>query len=155
MSFNAIPIPQVSEIHLTYKSKVKASDRPKITNSFDSYEIFKAHWSDQIGFIEEFYMLLLDRSHRVMGRYLVSQGGLAGTVVDAKVIFAAALKCRASCILLAHNHPSGNLRPSQADLNITKKLVQVGKLLDLPVLDHLILSPDGGYTSFADEGMMH
>lgn len=144
---------QVTEIRLIYQNKVKAANRPQVKSSLDGYKIFNAKWSDQIGFIEEFYILLLDRSNRAMGHYLVSQGGMAGTVVDAKVVFAAALKGRASCIVLAHNHPSGNLKPSQADLDLTKKLRQVGNLLDLPVLDHLILSPEGGYYSFADEGI--
>jgi DNA repair protein RadC len=84
----------------------------------------------------------------------VSQGGLAGTVVDPKVVFAAALKARASSLILAHNHPSGNLKPSQADTDLTNKIKQGGELLDIAILDHLILSPEGGYFSFADEGLM-
>lgn len=144
----------VTEIRLTYQSKVKAADRPQITGSQDAYEILAANWSDQIGFIEEFYILLLDRSNRVMGRYLVSQGGLAGTVVDAKVIFAAALKARCSSLILSHNHPSANVRPSQADIDLTRKLQKGGEVLDILVVDHLILSPEGGYYSFADEGLI-
>ena len=144
----------VTEIRLIYQSKVKAADRPQVTGSRDAYEILAANWSDQIGFIEEFYILLLDRSNRVMGRYLVSQGGLAGTVVDAKVIFAAALKARCCSLILAHNHPSANLRPSQTDIDLTRKLQQAGEVLDTLVIDHLILSPEGGYYSFADEGLI-
>lgn len=145
---------QVAEIKLTYQTKVKAADRPKVTSSYDAYEILRANWSDQIGLFEEFYILLLDRGNRVMAHYKASQGGLAGTVVDAKIIFAAALKCRASSIILAHNHPSCRLVPSEADKQITKKLRSGGEVLDLPVLDHLILSPEGGYYSFADEGIL-
>ncbi|MEM8526030.1 MAG: JAB domain-containing protein [Bacteroidota bacterium] len=145
---------QVTEIRLTYQSKVKAADRPQIKSSNHAYEVLRANWSDQIGFIEEFYILLLDRSNRAMGHYLVSQGGLAGTVVDPKVVFAAALKCRATAIILAHNHPSAQLRPSNADKEITTKLRKIGDLLDLPVLDHLIISPEGGYFSFADECLL-
>ena len=103
---------------------------------------------------EEFYILLLDRSSRVMGRYLVSQGSVAGTVVDPKDVFCAALKTRCSGLILAHNHPSGNLKPSSSDLDLTKKLIQGGDLLDIQILDHLILAPDGGYYSFADEGLL-
>jgi len=81
----------------------------------------------------------------------VSRGGTSGTVVDAKIIFAAAIKARADGIILAHNHPSGNLQPSQADLDLTRKLRQAGEVLDISILDHLILAPDSGYYSFADE----
>ena len=149
----AIPT-EVTELQMIYNNRVMAKDRPQIRSSYDAYKVFQANWSEQIGFIEEFYILLLDRSNRVMGKYKVSQGGLAGTVVDAKVIFAAALKARASALVLAHNHPSGNLKPSQADLDLTKKLRDGGKLLDTPILDHLILSPEGGYYSFADEALL-
>lgn len=145
---------EVTEIKLIYQNKVKATDRPQVTGSQDVYQILLANWSEQIGFIEEFYILLLDRSNRVMGHYKVSQGGLAGTVVDPKVVFAAALKARASSLILTHNHPSGNLKPSQADTDLTNKIKQGGELLDIAILDHLILSPEGGYFSFADEGLM-
>ena len=144
----------VTEVHMIYQNKVKAAERPQITCSLDAYQILHANWSDQIGLLEEFYILLLDRANRVMGRYLVSQGGMAGTVVDAKIIFACALKCRTSSIILAHNHPSSSLYPSQQDKDLTRKLLKGGELLDILVLDHLILSPEGGYYSFADEGLL-
>ncbi|PHN00919.1 JAB domain-containing protein [Flavilitoribacter nigricans] len=146
---------QVTEVKMVYYNKVKAADRPQVKSSFDAYEILAANWDEgTINLYEEFFILLLDRASRVMGRYPVSQGGVAGTVVDAKIIFAAALKCRASSLILAHNHPSGQLRASQADIALTNKLVKAGELLDILVLDHLILSPEGGYLSFADEGMI-
>lgn len=146
---------EVTEVKMVYFNKVRAADRPQIRSSFDAYEVLAANWDEgTINLFEEFYILLLDRSNRVMGRYLVSQGGIAGTVVDAKIVFAAALKGRASSIILAHNHPSGNLRASQADIDLTKKLIKGGEVLDICVLDHLILSPEGGYYSFADEGIM-
>ena len=143
----------VSEIELTYKSKVKASDRPQVICSRQSYDILLHHWSDQLEWVEEFNLLLLNRANRVLAFYNVSKGGVAGTVVDAKVVFAAALKLRASGIILAHNHPSGNLQPSIQDLALTKKLVAGAKLLDLAVLDHLIITPYS-YFSFADEGRL-
>ena len=149
----AIPF-EVSEVTLNYRSKVKAENRPQITCSRDAYQVLMANWSDYIGMFEEFYILLLDRSSRVMGRYLVSQGSVAGTVVDPKDVFTAALKTRCSGIILAHNHPSGQLRPSQADITLTNKIKKGGELLDISILDHLILSPDGGYYSFMDEGIM-
>ena len=145
---------EVTEVKLVYQNKVKAKDCPQIKGSLDAYQILLANWSDQIGFIEEFYILLLNRANRVIGHYLVSQGGMAGTVVDAKTIFTAALKARAAAIILAHNHPSCRVQPSQSDLALTKKIQEGGELLDISVLDHLILSPDGGYYSFIDEGQM-
>ena len=145
---------EVTEIKMVYQNRIKATERPQIRSSNDAYFLLAENWSEQIGLIEEFYILLLDRSNRVMGRHLVSMGGVAGTVVDAKIVFACALKCRASSIILAHNHPSGNLKPSHADINLTQKLKQGGELLDIAILDHLILSPDGGYVSFADEGLL-
>ena len=142
---------RVSEVELTYKSKVKASDRPQITSSRTSYDILLNNWSDQIEFIEEFNILLLNAANRVLGFYNVSKGGHTGTVVDARVVFSAALKMKASYLVLSHNHPSGSLRPSLADIELTKKLVEGGKLLNIKVLDHLIITPYG-YYSFADEG---
>ena len=145
---------EVSEVSLNYRSEVKAKDRPRVTCSLDASQILLSNWSDYMEMFEEFYILLLDRSSRVMGRYLVSQGSVAGTVVDPKDVFCAALKTRCSGLILAHNHPSGNLKPSSSDLDLTKKLIQGGDLLDIQILDHLILAPDGGYYSFADEGLL-
>jgi len=141
----------VSEVELTYKSKVNPLDRPQITHSRQSYDILLHNWSDQLEWVEEFNILLLNRANRVLGFYNVSKGGQTGTVVDAKVVFAAALKCKANYLILAHNHPSGNIQPSVQDIALTKKLVAGGKLLDIPVLDHLIITPYS-YFSFADEG---
>jgi len=141
----------VSEIELRYRTNVKASDRPQIRSSQDAYQVLAAYWGDLIEMQEEFNLLLLNRANRVLGIYNVSKGGVAGTVVDAKIVFAAALKANASSIILAHNHPSGNRQPSQADIDLTKKLKQAGQVLDIQVLDHLILMPDDRYFSFADD----
>jgi len=146
-------LPQVSEIKLTYKTRVKSADRPQIRNSQDAFDILWGYWNeDEIELLENFNILLLDRANRVLGFAHISKGGVSGTVVDAKIIFATALKARASAIILAHNHPSSNLRPSQADIELTTKLKAAGKVLDISVLDHLILTPDEKYYSFADEG---
>ncbi len=145
---------KVAEIQLSYKNKCKAKDRPQIRSSRDAYWILESNWSDQMALIEEFNILLLDRSNRVMAMCPISKGGVSGTVVDLKIVFASAIKGRASSIILAHNHPSGNLQPSQADIELTKKFEQAGKILDISVLDHLILSPDGVYYSFADDMKM-
>lgn len=141
---------KVSEIHLTYKSKVKAKDRPQIMSARDAYWVLESNWSDQIGLVEEFNILLLDRANRVMGFCPISKGGVSGTVVDLKIVFAAALKARASSIILAHNHPSGNTSPSQQDIDLTKRFEKAGKILDIQVVDHLILSPEGGYYAFSE-----
>ncbi|WP_026896806.1 JAB domain-containing protein [Daejeonella oryzae] len=147
-------IMQVAEVQLIYKSKVKASLRPKITKSQDAFEVLKSTWNyETIEFVEEFKMLLLNRANRVLGIIDISLGGTAGTIADPKVIFAAAIKSNACGIILAHNHPSGNLNPSQADIDLTKKLKAGGQLLDIGVLDHIILTSEGFY-SFTDEGLM-
>ncbi|MFK7980143.1 MAG: RadC family protein [Saprospiraceae bacterium] len=142
---------QVAEIELTYKSKVKASDRPQIVSSKNAFDILLFNWSDQIEVVEEFNILLLNQANRVIGFFNVSKGGKASTVVDAKVVFAAALKGNAVSLICAHNHPSYNLTPSLQDIALTKKLVEGAKLLDLRIFDHLIITPVD-YYSFADEG---
>ena len=143
----------LAEIQVTYKAKVKYSEMCKIVSSKDAEEIFRNIWSDAMQLREEFYMLLLNRANKVLGYYRVSEGGTAGTVVDPKLVFSVALKCHASSIVLAHNHPSGNTQPSEADLKLTKNLIAGGKVLEISVLDHLILTSENFY-SFADEGMM-
>ena len=144
---------KVSEVKLTYKSRVKPSDRPQIISSNSAYDVLMEHWSDQIEFVEEFNILLLNQANRVLAFYNVSKGGRTGTVVDAKIVFTAALKLNAVGIILSHSHPSGNLRPSLADINLTKKLFAGAKLLDMTILDHLIVTPTD-YYSFADEGQL-
>lgn len=141
----------VSEVELSYKSKVNPSDRPQIISSHTAYDVLLSNWSDHIELVEECNILLLNRANRVLAFFNVSKGGHTGTVVDAKVVFTAALKLKSTSIIISHNHPSGRLVPSKADLELTKKLVAGGKLLDISVLDHLIVTPYG-YYSFADEG---
>jgi len=123
----------------------------KITSSKDAFEILLPHLSDLNH--EEFFALLLNRSNRFIEVVKISQGGVAGTVADTKIIFKAAIDRLASSVILAHNHPSGNRNPSQADLKLTKGLVEAGKLLEVSVLDHLIIA-DKSYFSLADEGLM-
>lgn len=143
----------VSEVQLIYKNKVKASDRIKITCSRDANQVFVDSWNpDTIGFLEEFKILLMNRSNAVLGILEISKGGISGTVSDVRVIFAAAIKGNASGIICAHNHPSGNLNPSESDTRLTQKLKEAGSLLDIQLLDHLILSTEGDYYSFTDNG---
>tara|TARA_B100000809_G_scaffold216313_1_gene221949 strand:+ start:221 stop:904 length:684 start_codon:yes stop_codon:yes gene_type:complete len=101
---------------------------------------------------EEFWVLLLNRANKVIKKTRISHGGFSGTVADPKIIFKKALENNASGIILAHNHPSGNTKPSQADVQLTNKLIKVGKNLDLPILDHLIFG-DNEFYSFRDEGL--
>ena len=147
-------LPQIAEVTIAYHPKVKASERPQISCSKDAENILRTTWSDDMELLEEFVVLLLNKANRVMGLFRVSRGGTCGTVADVKIIFAAAIKAMASGVILAHNHPSGNLQPSQADIDLTRKCRDGGKLLEIAVLDHLILSPEGSYYSFADEMML-
>ncbi|MBC8053825.1 MAG: JAB domain-containing protein [Sphingobacteriaceae bacterium] len=151
---NQISLFQVAEINISYRPKFKASERPKVSSSKDLYNVLYNSWDLEILELQEqFKIILLNRANRILGIYEVSSGGLAGTVADPKLIFSAALKGCASSIILSHNHPSGNLTPSQADLNLTKKIKNGGELLDIAVLDHLIITADS-YYSFADEGLL-
>ena len=125
--------------------------RIKITSSQDAYDAIKPELWDQPH--EEFWLLMLNRANQIIRKERSSAGGVAGTVTDPKIIFKAALQHLASSLILIHNHPSGNLKPSEADLKITKKLKEAGSMLDIPVLDHLIFT-DHGYYSFADEGIL-
>jgi DNA repair protein RadC len=144
----------LSEIVLSYKSKVKASSRPKVSNSKDAYNLLIRQWDpSKVEFVEQFKILLLNRAHKAIGEYEVSTGGSTATIADPKLIFAAAIKSNASGIILAHNHPSGNLTPSDADIGLTKRIVDAGKLLEITVLDHLILTSES-YYSFADDGLI-
>lgn len=141
-----------SEITINYKPLLPFLTEDTISSSKDVYEILSTYWSEKLGYKEEFYILLLNTANKPLGISKISEGGLAGTVVDVKMIFQAALKANASSIILAHNHPSGNLKPSDQDLKITKKIVEAGRLMDVKVLDHLILTYNNGYYSFSDEG---
>lgn len=145
---------QVSEVVLSYRSHVAPSQRPKVSSSKEAVVVFRSSWdSSRIEFQEQFKVLLLNRANKAIGICEISTGGISGTVADPKLIFAAALKACASSIILAHNHPSGNLSPSQSDIDLTRKLKEGGKLLEIQVLDHVILTVEG-YYSFADEGQV-
>ncbi|MBN8698724.1 MAG: JAB domain-containing protein [Chitinophagales bacterium] len=145
---------KVTEVELIYRSKTKASERPVVRISNDAYDILYKSWDmDKIELQEQFKIMLLDRKNSCIGISTLATGGISGCLVDLKLAFATALKSRASCIILAHNHPSGNTTPSEADKSITQKFTEAGRLLDLNVLDHLIITKEG-YTSFADEGMI-
>ncbi len=145
---------EVAEILLTYKSNVKPSLRPKVSASRDAYDIFLENWdSTRIELVEQFKVLLLNRAQKALGIFEVSTGSTTGTIAEPKMIFASAIKANACSLIIAHNHPSGNLVASQADIALTRKIKEGGKLLEIPLLDHLIITTES-YFSFADEGML-
>lgn len=148
-----IPL-QAAEIQLSYRSQVKPSQRPRITSSRDAYEVLRANWDEsQIEFVEKFKVILLNRANRVLGIYEVSSGSSTGTVADPKQIFCAAIKANACSIIVAHNHPSGNLTASQADIDLTRKIKEGGRFIEIQMLDHLIVTVEN-YYSFADQASL-
>lgn len=148
-----IPL-HVSEIEIKYTSpalflKTKISDSRSVLN------ILKAIWDENtIGYQESFIALFLNRANYVLGYRWISTGGTCGTVVDPKHLFGIAVKSNSCSIILGHNHPSGRLNPSQADIALTKKLKEGGEYLNVSILDHLIINPQFEYYSFADEGII-
>jgi len=146
---------KVSEIRVTYHPKVKKEERYVITGSKIAYQLFLEIWDlGTIEYTESFYILLLNRGNQVLGFVKISSGGRAGTIVDSRTVFAPALKACATGIILAHNHPSSNTRPSKEDIELTRNLKKGGELLNVSILDHLIITPSNGYLSFADEGIL-
>ncbi len=153
----AMQFPQwtrVAEVELVYKTKVKASERPKINTVKECYKLLKELWNeDTIEMQEEFKVMLLNRANKVIGVYEASSGGLTGTVADPRLILAVAIKSLAVSIILSHNHPSGNLKPSRADEELTQKIKVAASYHDIKVIDHIIITSEG-YYSFADEGLL-
>jgi DNA repair protein RadC len=125
--------------------------KPVISCSSDVYSYLKPQLLDLSH--EEFWVIYLKSNNEVIEKYQVSKGGVSGTVVDLKIIFKQAIQNLASGIILSHNHPSGNLKPSQADINLTRKIKHSGEVLDIPILDHLIFT-NNGFFSFADESLL-
>ena len=144
---------KVSEVKLSYANKVLAKDRKKVTGSVSCEEILRPFFVEYMEHREAMFALLMNRGNQVLGVIRLSEGGTSGTVVDLKILFQSAILANASSIIISHNHPSGQLKPSQADIDITKKIVEAGKLFDIMCLDHLILTTEGSY-SFADEGLI-
>jgi DNA repair protein RadC len=133
------------------RKESEPTERPKINSSADAANIFKPLLSDLPH--EEFWVLLLNRNNLVIDKMIISRGGITGTVIDVRIIMKMALECLACSIILCHNHPSGNLIPSEADKEITRKIKDAGKLFDISVLDHVIVG-NNSYFSFADEGLI-
>jgi len=133
------------------RKETEFAKKPKVKSSLDAYHFLKPLLMDLDH--EQFWVLYLNRANQILKPEMISTGGVSGTVVDAKLVFKKALEILASNIILVHNHPSGNLRPSQQDIQLTKKLKSAGQTLDIPVIDHIIFTDDG-YFSFSDESMM-
>lgn len=144
----------MSEIDIVYRNKVRAVDRPKIRDSRSCYDLFLSNWDmNRIELLEQFKVMFIDHSNHCMGISNISTGGITGCIADPRLIFGMALKARATRIVVAHNHPSGNLVPSKADDDLTGKLVLGGSFLEIPILDHLIVTADS-YYSYADEARL-
>ncbi len=149
-----LDLSNIAEVKLSYSAKVKPSERPQISSSKDALTICKSLWpADTIELKEFFYTLLLDRANKVLGAVRIGEGGISGTVADVRHIFQSAILSNCSSLILAHNHPSGNTQPSEADIKLTRKIAKAGELHDIKVLDHVILTCEN-YYSFADEGMI-
>lgn len=151
--FDKVPVCNMAEVEITYKNNVPFDQMAKINCSSDGVRYFRQTWTDRLEHVEEFRILCLNRANKVLGWACISRGGMSGTVADPKIIFQIALKTCASSIILGHNHPSGNTKPSESDIRLTQKLKKAGSSLDLPVLDHVIITADN-YFSFADEGLL-
>lgn len=143
----------IANLELKAKKTPSNFEKVKITSSNDAFQIIKQFYFDDIDIFESFFILCLNRNNQTIAYAKISQGGVAGTVVDIKLIAKYAIDCLASAVILAHNHPSGNLKPSNEDLAITKRIKEGLKILDISVLDHLILTSQG-YLSFGDEGIL-
>ena len=142
----------VGEVELCYKPKFK--NIYKVVSSGDAYKyLLPTYKEGAICYKEYFKVLFLNQSNQVLGYTLISEGGITETCADVRVILQAALLTNSVALILAHNHPSGNMKPSRQDMEITKQVKEAARLMRIKVLDHLILT-DTGYYSFADEGQL-
>lgn len=141
------------EIRVSYFPKT--GEKALVKSSLEAFEVIWSYFpKETISLQERFIVLYLNKANRVIGVYPLSVGGISEVTADIKLIFGVALKCAACSIILAHNHPSGNLQPSKQDISLTRTITEVGKMLSLQVLDHIIVSPEGRYVSIMDEGII-
>jgi len=146
---------KVNEIQISYKEKIKISESKTIKSSDDARKLFFEQWDkNTISLHESFKVLLLNNSNKVKGIYQLSSGGITGTLVDIRILFAVILKSLSTGIILSHNHPSGKLVPSESDKQLTRKIKKAACFFDIKVLDHLIITPNGEYYSFSDNGLI-
>lgn len=145
----------IQEMEVVYLMSKQKTTNETITNSGSAYNVLKQFFNpNTIGYQEECVVIYLNNASRIIGAQKLSKGGINATVVDIRIILATALKSLATGIIIAHNHPSGKLAPSDADKKITKQLSMASELMDIKLLDHLIIAPDMGYYSFMDEGIL-
>lgn len=148
-------ITNLGEVDVIYRYKNTLNDRPEIKTAEDALGIFKQLFiSEKLGLQEQFVVIYLNRCNKVIGTSNLFVGGISGTVVDMKILLSVGIKLMATSILVSHNHPSGNLQPSDADIKLTKRIMQALECLDMTLLDHLIISPEFKYLSFANEGLL-
>ncbi|WP_418502108.1 JAB domain-containing protein [Flagellimonas sp.] len=146
---------KVNEIQISYREKLSTLKSASITDSKKVAELLFNNWdAHTIGAQESFKIILLNRSNKVKGIYPLSVGGICTTLVDMRLLFAVVVKTLSVGIILAHNHPSGQLKASYEDQRLTQKIKEAAQLFDVKVLDHIILAPDGRYYSFADNGIL-
>ena len=145
---------EVAEVGLHYvRADLTNLLHPKISSASDAARILRPFFATAMHHHECFIMLCLSNDNAVIAAYKVSEGGITGTLVDVRIVYQAALLCNATSIVVSHNHPSGTLRPSQADIKVTQDLKKAGELLNIKLLDHVILTADG-YMSFGDDGLL-
>ena len=147
-------IMNVAEVQLSYKSNVKSSTRYKINSSQDAYELLTKYFPDDTIEYKESFKVLLNQSNKVLGIVPISEGGISATYVDVRLILQAALLANATQVILAHNHPSGSMKPSTLDDALTEKVRKGAELMEIHVADHIILSPEKEYYSYHDEGKL-
>jgi len=142
----------VNEIKLSYSRK--GNCERSISSSRDAVEVFRAHFdADEMDYRESFFALYLNQANKVLGIKKISECGISSTLVDVRIVMQTALLCNATAMIVAHNHPSGNLKPSSCDIKMTSQIKEAAGILNISLLDHVILTSDS-YFSFADEGLM-
>ncbi|MRI00248.1 DNA repair protein [Kriegella sp. EG-1] len=146
---------KVNEIRISYKERIPSPFWQKINSSKDAADLLFEHWDKQtIQVHESFKVVLLNNNNKVKGIYQLSKGGITSTIIDLRILFAVVLKSLSVAIILTHNHPSGTLKASEADKDITHKIKKAAELLDIRLLDHILIVPNGDYYSFADNGIL-
>lgn len=143
----------IKEIDISYSYGTAKAERETIHSSLDAKNIFVSAFGATLEYKESFFVLVLNNSNDILGIKKISEGGITATIVDVRLIFQTVLKAHGTAFIICHNHPSGKLQPSQADKNITAKIKEGAKVLDLNLLDHLIVTAES-YLSFADDGIL-
>lgn len=141
------------EVKVVYKPSFNQSELHQISSGNDAVKLIRRIWEDDIQYRERFYMVMLDRANKVIGFTLIGVGGSSAVTADVKMILQTALLTHAQAIIIAHNHPSGNLKPSQSDIHLTKRVKEGSDIMDITLIDHIILT-ENSYYSFAENGIL-